>query len=333
MSAPLRLVFLGSDPIALPLLEWVSGEGSAVAQVVAVFTQPDRPVGRGQKIAPNEIKTWALARGLPIFQPEKLTSDVRAELAALNADVALVMAYGHILRDEFIATPRLGTLNLHTSLLPKYRGASPIQTAIASGERETGVTLMRIVRQLDAGPVADAERVSIAPLDTALEVEAKLAAACVPLLARTLPRLRDGGLAFAPQDENAATFCRKLTKEDGALDFGASAAIIAARINGLFPWPACSVEIAGQPVKFGLADVWAAAEERHLLDDKFKEPGYVRGVDQFGLLVATSEGTLRVRRLQRPGGKMLAATEFLRGFAVAAGTRLPSQLLRPLLKS
>ena len=220
---PLKLVFLGSDPIALPVLDWLAGEGRTVATIIAVFTQPDRPVGRGQKITANAIKAWALARGVPVFQPEKLTDDVRAEFAALGSEVALVMAYGHILRDAFIATPRLGTLNLHTSLLPKYRGASPIQTAIASGERETGVSLMRIVRKLDAGPVADVERVGITTLDTALDVEAKLAAASVPLVARALPRLRDGSLLFVPQDEGAVSHCRKLAKEDGVLDFSAPA--------------------------------------------------------------------------------------------------------------
>jgi methionyl-tRNA formyltransferase len=230
MSLPLKLVFLGSDPIALPLLEWLAGEGSSGAKIVAVFTQPDRPVGRGQKVTANAIKTWALAHGLPVHQPEKLTEEVRAELARYGADVALVMAYGHILRDEFIATPRLGTLNLHTSLLPKYRGASPIQTAIASGEPETGVTLMRIVKRLDAGPVADVERVTIGALDTAAEIETKLAAACVPLVARALPGLREGTLGFVPQEETAATFCRRLDKADGALDFTRPAAELAARV-------------------------------------------------------------------------------------------------------
>lgn len=327
MSPPLRLVFLGSDPIALPLLEWLAGEGSAVAQVVAVFTQPDRPVGRGQKIVPNPIKQWALGRGLPVFQPEKLTEETRAQLASLSPDLALVMAYGHILRDDFISTPRLGTLNLHTSLLPKYRGASPIQTAIACGERETGVTLMRIVRRLDAGPVADAERVAIAPLDTALEVEAKLAAACVPLVARALPRLRDGTIRFVEQEESAATFCRKLSKEDGALDFSAPAAVLAARINGLFPWVACNLEVNGQLVKVGLAEALPAKS-----NDGVSPAGNVLGADAEGLLIGTGEGTLRVRRMQRPGGRMLPATEFLRGFLIPAGVQLASRPLTPLLK-
>jgi methionyl-tRNA formyltransferase len=319
---PLRLVFLGSDPIALPLLDWLAGEGSAFAQVVGIFTQPDRPAGRGQKIEANAIKRWALARGLAVLQPEKLGETDRAGLAALQADVALVMAYGHLLRDDFIATPRLGTLNLHASLLPKYRGASPIQTAIASGEPETGVTLMRIVRKLDAGPVADAERVDIGPRDTAAEVEAKLAAACVPLLARTLPRLAQGELAFAEQDHAAATYCRRLKKDDGALDFAAPATVLAARINGLFPWPGCTVEISGEAVKPGLADFEAAAVA--------SAPGTVLGTDSESLRVATSDGVLRLLRLQRPGGKMLPAPEFLRGFPVAPGTSLPSRPM-PLL--
>lgn len=317
----LNVVFLGSDIIALPLLDWLAGEGSAFARVTAVFTQPDRPVGRGQKITANGIKTWALARGLPVYQPEKITEDVRAQLAELNADVSLVMAYGHILKQDFIDTPRFGTLNLHASLLPNYRGASPIQTSIASGEPETGVSLMRIVRQLDAGPVADVERVAIGPRDTALEIEHKLAAACVPLLARTLPRLAAGALTFVEQNHTAATFCRRLVKDDGRLDFTASAAVLAARINGLFPWPACSFEIAGQPVKIGLADTVAGTDA----------PGLVAGADTEGLLIGTGAGLLRCLRLQKPGGKMLPAAEFLRGSPIAAGTLLPSSPLPALV--
>jgi methionyl-tRNA formyltransferase len=348
MTSSLRLVFLGSDAIALPLLHLLADAGSAVAEVIGVFTQPDRPVGRGQKVQSNAIKSWALGRGLPVFQPEKLTADVRDQLAALSADLALVMAYGHILRDEFISTPRLGTLNLHTSILPKYRGASPIQSAIANGDRETGVTLMRIVRELDAGPVADVERVAIGSLDTALEVEARLANACVPLLQRALPRLAEDSLTFTPQDGAAASYCRKLRKEDGRLDFPAPAEVLAARINGLFPWPACAVEIRGELIKLGLAD--SASIPRNDFDDVSKfgsaaassagepqharrapVPGEVLGAVSEGLLVATGRGVLRLRKLQRPGARMLAAAEFLRGFPVAAGTMLPSQAMTPLV--
>jgi len=314
---------MGSDPIALPLLDWLAGEGGTLAEVVAVYTQPDRPAGRGQKVAAGPIKRWAEAHGRPVRQPEKLTPDERAWIAALAADVTLVMAYGHLLGDEFIATPRLGTLNLHASLLPHYRGASPIQTAIAAGERETGVTLMRIVRRLDAGPVGGSERVAIGPLDGAPEVEAGLARAGVTLLARTLPLLRDGALPFVPQDEARASYCRRLTKEDGRLDFQAPAAALAARVNGLHPWPGCTAEIGGVTVRIGLADAPAPAGGA-------AAPGTVLGADAMGLLVATGAGTLRLRRLQRPGGKLLPAPEFLRGRAVPAGTRLASHPMTTL---
>lgn len=321
----LRIVFMGSDAIARPALDWLAGEGGKVGQVVGVFTQPDRPVGRGQQIRPNDIKVWAQAHDLPVFQPEKVAETERQQLADLQPDLTLVMAYGHILKRDVIDTPRLGTLNLHTSILPKYRGASPIQTATASGDQETGVTLMRMVRQLDAGPVADVERVAIAPHDTAAEVEAKLALACVPLLARCLPQIAAGTQLFTAQAEAQVTFCRKLEKPDGVLDFIQPAAVLAARINGLMPWPGCAVEINGQPVKLGLADIGS------LLDYQPAEPGVVIGADAEGLLVVTGQGILRLRKLQRPGGKMLPAPEFLRGWPVTAGTRLPSHPMPPLV--
>lgn len=317
----LRTVFFGSDAISLPLLEWLAGEGASQAELIAIYTQPDRPVGRGQQVQANAIKTWALARGLPVHQPDKITAEVREAYAATAPDLALVMAYGHILRDDFIAIPPRGTLNFHASLLPKYRGASPIQTSVACGENETGVSLMRIVRRLDAGPVADREAVRIETLDTALEIEQKLAAVCAPLLARNLPALAAGTLDFVAQDEAAATFCRKLTKADAALDFTPSAAVLAARINGLNPWPAAQAEHAGQPIKFGLADAVPGTVE----------PGIVAGADACGLLIGTGEGLLRVHRLQRPGGRLLPAPEFLRGCPLPAGTRLGGGALSPLV--
>lgn len=326
-----RLVFMGSDAIALPALNWLarsagSGQaGSGMAEVVAVFTQPDRAAGRGQKVQANAIKLWALERGLPVLQPARVGAVERQQLADLKPDLTLVMAYGHILRQEVIDTPRLGTLNLHTSVLPKYRGASPIQTAIANGESETGVTLMRMVLELDAGPVAEVERVRIEPLDTAAEVEARLADACVPLLARCLPGILAGAQPFTPQDAAQATFCRRLEKTDGVLDFSEPAAVLAARINGLNPWPGCSVVISGQSAKLGLADVC------NVLYDKPPRAGVVAGTEAEGLLVGTGQGTLRLRKLQRPGGRMLPAAEFLRGFPVAPGTALASVPMPPLV--
>lgn len=321
MSRP-RTVFLGSDAISIPLLDWLVGpEGAGLVELVAIYTQPDRPVGRGQKVQANAIKLWALARGLPVHQPEKLTPEVLVDYAASGPELALVMAYGHILRDDFIAVPPLGTYNFHASLLPKYRGASPIQTSVANGDAETGVSFMRIVRRLDAGPVADREVVRIDALDTALEIEQKLAAACAPLLARVLPRLLAGSLEFVEQEDAEATFCRKLTKDDAALDFAVSASVLAARINGLNPWPAAQVEWGGQPLKFGLAD--AVAGEAM--------PGIVTSADGEGLLVGTGEGLLRVRRLQKPGGRMLPAAEFLRGSPITAGMIFASRPMAPLV--
>jgi len=323
MPDPLRLVFMGSDAIGLPLLDWLAGEEGGVAHLVAVVTGPDRPSGRGQAVRPNGVKAWAAGRGLAILQPERLDAAALAQLAALRPDVSLVVAFGHILRDEFIAVPRLGTLNLHASLLPKYRGASPIQAAIASGERETGMTLMRIVRELDAGPIGGSERVAISPLDTAADVEARLAAAAIPLAARTLPLLGRGELPFHAQDGARASYCRRLDKADGVLDFSAPAAVLAARVNGLHPWPSVAVEVAGTHVKIGLADGLSGGAGR--------VPGTVIGSDAHGLHVETGSGILRLLRLQRPGGRMLGAPEFLRGFPIPAGTALPSQPMSALV--
>ena len=325
MADPLRLVFMGSDPIALPLLDWLAGDGRGLSRLVAVVTGPDRPAGRGQAVGPNAVKAWAAGRPLEILQPEAPDAGTVAALSALKPDVALVVAYGHILRDGLISVPRLGTLNLHASLLPRYRGASPIQSAVASGDARTGMTLMRIVSELDAGPIGDVEPVDIAPLDTASEVEAKLAACSVPLVARAFALLGGGGLAFRAQDHALASYCRRLAKSDGVLDFSRPAPELSARVNGLHPWPCVAVDIAGTPVKLGLADALPGKAPG--------VPGTVAGSDGEGLLVATGSGILRMRRLQRPGGRMLAAAEFLRGFPVSAGAVIPSVPMPALVAS
>lgn len=321
MATPLRLVFMGSDTIALPLLEWLVGPGAALGSLVAVYTQPDRPIGRGQKVQANGIKTWALERGIEVRQPEKLTEAEQAGLAALKPDLALVMAYGHILKDAFIATPTLGTVNFHASILPDYRGASPIQTAVACGETQTGISFMRIVRALDAGPVADIERVPIGPEATALDVETLLSKACVPLIERSLPRMAAGQLSFAEQAHEKATFCRRLAKEDGVIDFNRPATALASWTNGLNPWPSVTVSLAGTPLKFGRA----RAEQ-----GSGPAPGTVLPSGAAGLRIATAEGVLCILELQRPGGRMLPAAEFLRGFPIAEGTLLPSTPMPPL---
>jgi|APCry1669189241_1035207.scaffolds.fasta_scaffold00122_3 methionyl-tRNA formyltransferase len=325
MSVIMRIVFMGSDPIALPMLESLLHDFKSACTFVGVFTQPDRPSGRGQKTEPNAIKVWAIKNKLPVFQPEKFTDDDRLILISLKPDMTLVMAYGHILRDPVIAVPALGTFNLHTSLLPLLRGASPIQTAVALGEKITGVSLMRIVRELDAGPVADQEKVEIAELDTATDVELKLSKACVPLVTRNLEKILNKSLHFKDQDKEVVTFCRRLTKEDQNLDFNYPSSLLAARINGLNPWPSASIEIHGQKIKVGLAD---SLESENLSQYGV---GTITGSDALGLLIQCKTGLLRLRQLQRPGGRMLSAKDFLRGFPIETGTLLSSSTMKDLV--
>jgi methionyl-tRNA formyltransferase len=275
-------------------------------------------------VKPNAVAEWATGRPFEILKPEAPDSGTVSALSALRPDLFLVVAYGHLLRDNLISVPRLGTLNLHASLLPRYRGASPIQSAIAAGESRTGMTLMRIVRELDAGPIADVEAVDILSRDTAAEVEAKLAACSVPLLARALPRLAGGELEFRGQDPSLASYCRRLGRPDGVLDFALPASVLAARVNGLHPWPGVTVDMAGTAVRLGLADAITGTVPA--------APGVVVDMDSEGLLVATGSGILRLLRLQRPGGRMLGAREFLRGHPVPSGTQLPSSPM-PVLVS
>lgn len=323
MPPPLRLVFFGSDALAQPVLDSLSALEGSPATVVGVYTQPDRPHGRGQKLQPGPIKRWAVARSLPVFQPERLGPEDAARVRdELKADVALVMAYGLLLKDDLLSAPRLGTYNVHTSILPRFRGASPVATAIASGATETGVTFMRLVRRLDAGPTGFVERVSIGPDDTAATVSAMLGEAAVPLVNRSLRDLAAGELVLMEQDETRATYCRRLSKVDGVLDFSSPASELAARINGLTPWPGCFVSIGGTPVKIGLAGV--------LDHGSADAPGTVLGSERGAVLVATGTGILRFQLLQRPGGRKLPAAEFLRGFPIPAGTLLASTPMPPL---
>lgn len=323
---------MGSDSIALPALDWLWTDGRNIAQLVAVYTQPDRPHGRGQKLTPNAVKAWALERGLPVHQPAKLTPETRATFSELAPEVALVMAYGHILRQDWIDTPAFSVWNLHASLLPKHRGASPIQGAIANGETESGVCLMRLVRALDAGPVLDCERVPVGEHDTGADLEAKLAACCVPLLARSLAGALVPEPAVVEQDHARATFTRRLRKEDGRLDFHAPAAQIARRINALFPWPGAGFELGGETIRVGLAEV-AQPDGLASSTTPAPAPGTVLASDGTGLLVATGAGAVRLLRLQRPGGKMLAAGDFLRGHPVAVGTLIASATMPEIVAS
>ena len=311
-----KLIFMGSDSIALPALNAILDGSCGSIGLSAVYTQPDKPRGRGKRIEANAIKLWARENGVPVFQPYRVDQSVRYEIEAINADTILVMAYGHLLPQVLIDTPPLGIWNLHTSILPRYRGAAPIQSAIASGDLETGVSFMKVVKEMDAGPVLDVEKVNIEHLDTALTLETKLSRACLPLLERCLPIVFSGGAMPNPQDENRVSYVRKLTKADGGLDFRRPAEEVAKRVNALFPWPGTRFRYGDSVIKVGLADHGALELEA--------SAGQVISLEAEGLAVACGTGALYLKQLQRPGGKMLGAASFVRGFELPVGTVLES---------
>jgi methionyl-tRNA formyltransferase len=317
-----RLVFFGSDEIALPALECLSTSHPGDTHIVAVVSQPDRPVGRGQKLQPNAIVQWAHDHKLPVFQPEKPGPETTETLRKLHCDVALVMAYGHILKRDLLDTPPLGFFNLHASLLPRLRGATPIEGALIANLATTGVSLQRVVPRLDAGPVVDAEPIPLAPDETRLSLREKVAAASVPLLARALPRIVAGDAAGTPQDEHRATFTRKITRIDSGVDFRAPAQEIAARVRALNPWPGVTVPFRDFVLKIGAAEAIPAPTVPGVPVPV--EPGLILSATPAGVDILTGEGVLRVLQLQRPGGKMLPVAAFLAGFALLPGTVLRS---------
>ena len=248
-----RLVFFGSDEIALPALEHIHAQHNRTLTLTAIFSQPDRPAGRGQKTQTNAVVAWAKHHTIPVLQPAQLDATTPSTLRDCGCDCALVMAYGHILKRDLLATPPLGFFNLHASLLPQLRGATPIEGAIASGLAQTGVTLQRIIPRLDAGPIVDAQTIPMAPDENRGTLREKIAAACIPLLDRTLPRITTGDATGTPQDESAATFTRKITREDATVDFYASAHEIAARVRALSPWPGVVIPWGETLLKIGSA--------------------------------------------------------------------------------
>ncbi|HNX04107.1 MAG TPA: methionyl-tRNA formyltransferase [Opitutales bacterium] len=315
----LKTVFMGSDPIVLPLLAAVLA--SPEMELCVVFAQPDRPHGRGMKMMENPVKAWAAAHGIAVRQPEKPTADDAAFLRETGCDLLLVMAYGHLLKNDILSAPRLPPLNFHASLLPELRGASPIETAIATGRSETGVSLMKIVKKMDAGAVADVEKVPVSPDDDRASLAEKLGAACPKLLARALPKLLGGGLDFAEQDESKVSFCRIMDKDDSNLDFSASASELACRSRALKVWPGTAFDYAGSRIRIGAA---LALDET-----TGAAPGTVLAARKT-LDIATGNGTFRILSMQRPGGKMLPTHEFLNGLKIAPGELLASRPMAPL---
>ena len=232
---PLRVAFFGTPGFAVPTLERLL---DSPHPVVGVITQPDRPRGRGQQVSDGPVKSLARARGLPVLQPARLAQDQFAEeFSALNCDIGVVAAYGKILPDWLLATPRLGLINVHASLLPRYRGASPIHRAVIAGDEQTGVTIMRVVKALDAGAMFAATVVPIGPDDTTTIVEAQLAIRGADLLVRTLDEIDAGTAHETPQDEALVTYAPKLAKSEGRIDWSLPAASVHNLIRGLWPWP------------------------------------------------------------------------------------------------
>jgi methionyl-tRNA formyltransferase len=301
-SAGLRLVFAGTPEFAVPCLEACRASG---ADVVAVYTQPDRPAGRGRKLAPSPVKQAALAAGVAVEQPESLKSvEAQQGLAAYRPDLLVVVAYGLILPRKVLAIPRLGCWNVHASLLPRWRGAAPIQRAILAGDSESGVDLMRMEAGLDTGPVLLQRRTPIARKDTGGSLHDRLAALGAEVLAEGLRRTLAGEqLAPSPQPEDGVTYAHKLDKAEARLDFSRPASELERQVRAFDPWPVAEGEIAGEPLR-----IWAA----HALDvDHCSAPGSVLAAGRDGIDLACGDGALRVTVLQRAGGKRIGAVDYL----------------------
>jgi len=302
---PLRLAFMGSPEFALPALAALDDAGH---EIVCVYSQPPRPAGRGQKEARAAVHEYALAANWPVRTPASLKSpDEQAAFAALKLDAAVVAAYGLILPKPILAAPRFGCLNIHASLLPRWRGASPIQAAILAGDSHTGVTIMQMDPGLDTGAIVLQERVPIAPDDTAETLHDKLGALGATLIVRALDGIAAGRLQPTPQPDGAS-YAPKLTRGDGKLDWTRSADELARRVRALNPWPGTWFEKDGRIRVLAAERVAASGTPGTVLDDM--------------LTVACGSGALRLKTLQRAGRGALPAAEFLRGFPIPRGTTL-----------
>ncbi len=308
-GTPLRVVFFGTPAFAVPTLDALI---ASAHPVVVVVTQPDRRRGRGQRVLDSAVKARAVAAGIPVLQPPSLTAaDFLDQLAALHPDLGVVAAYGKILTERLLQIPRLGMINVHASLLPRYRGAAPIHRAVAAGEPETGVTIMRVVKALDAGPMIAAARRPIGPDDTSEQVEHDLARLGAALLVDVVDRLARGPVTETPQDDRLATYAPRLAKDDGVIDWSQSARRVHDLIRGMRPWPNACSYLAGTRLILLRS---AVDETTHDV-----APGTVIAATPDGLQVATGRGTLVVRELQAEGRRPMAVREFLAGHRLVAG--------------
>jgi methionyl-tRNA formyltransferase len=305
----MRVVFMGSPEFAVPTLRALLD----AEEVVAVVAQPDKPSGRGQKTVAPPVATLARERGVELLQPARARDPVfLARLQELAPDVAVVVAYGKILPQAVLDVPRHGCLNVHGSLLPRYRGAAPVQWAILNGDTETGVTIMRLDAGMDTGPMLLWRKVSIDPDETAGHLMTRLAGIGAELMLVTLGRLQGGALVETPQDHARATLAPMLEKSAGVLDLARPAAEVKNRVRGVDPWPGAQTLLEGEVLK-----VWGAR-----VVSGSGPPGRVLGADRDGVVVACGEGAVSFAELQLPGRKRLPAAAFIAGRPIAPGARL-----------
>jgi len=312
VTSGLGVVFFGTPQFAVPTLEALLASRH---HVVGVVTQPDRPRGRGHHTTAGPVNACARAAGIDVLQPPVLKDPAfLAALGNLRADVGVVAAYGKILTDAVLATPRLGLVNVHASLLPRYRGAAPIHRAIMAGETETGVTIMRVVSALDAGPMLAAVRHPIGIDDTSEEVESSLAALGAGLLVATLDRLATGPVEEVPQRDDEATYAPRLTKGDGAVDWSKSAVELHNLVRGLHPWPFAFTYLLGERLILRRARAVGA--------DTPALPGTIVAAHGEDFIAATGDGLLAITELQREGKRPVTAREFVTGHRNLVGAQL-----------
>ena len=313
---PLKLVFCGTPAFAVPSLRALLAD--SYFQVAAVVTQPDRPRGRGKKTASSPVKDAALEAGVPVYQPEKIKSESSLDyFRRLAPDVVVIIAYGQIIPASLIAIPRLGWINLHGSLLPKYRGAAPINWAIINGERVTGLTTMQIDAGLDTGPLLLKYQTGIGPDETAPDLYGQLAEAGAPLVAETLKKLDQGEITATPQDNSQATLAPPLKKEDGRIDWFLSAPKIYNRIRGLQPWPGAFTTFRGATCR-----IWGKPLKPVSAGGM---PGIILPTQEDGLLVICGGSTvLHVEQVQIEGRNRISDREFMNGARIAPGEHFGS---------
>ncbi|WP_397381095.1 methionyl-tRNA formyltransferase [Prosthecobacter sp.] len=305
----MRVLFIGTGDIGLPSLDWLLSTPKHT--VVGVITQPDKPVGRKQVLTPPQIKVRALAAGLAVLQPLKIRHAVE-ELKAFNADVAVVIAYGQILSRAVLDVPPLGCLNVHTSLLPRHRGAAPIQAAIRDGDTETGVTIMFMDEGLDTGDILLMHRVAIACDETGGSLHDRLAQQAPAALEEALDLLATGNPPREKQDESKVTHVRKLTRQDGRLDWTRPAIELDRLVRAFTPWPGTSCMLKEAQMKIHRAQAIANAEV-------CPAPGTIVSANADGILVSCGNGLLNLSEVQIEGGRRLSAADFLRGHPLHAG--------------